>query len=87
MFRFTIRDLLWLMAVVGLGLALCCSGVPEMERLRNENNDLERRMMKLAQDWAKEKGKPVSIDTGRNVMEFRPDGTGTLFNRAAPDSH
>jgi len=81
MFRFTIRDVLWLMVVVGMGVAWSFSGMPEAERLRRENDDLEQRMIKLAKQWAKEKGEPILIDTGRHPMEIMPDGSGTVYGR------
>ena len=84
MFRFTTRDVLWLMVVVGLAVGWMCSGVPETERLRTENADLERRHIELAWKWAKEKGAPVSFETAEINMDVLPNGSLTIFADVEP---
>jgi hypothetical protein len=76
--RFSIRDLLWLMAVVAIG----CLFVAERQRYLSRIGELQSQNMKLAS----EAQKPRSVTIGQNpytfppgmqraVVEFRRDGS------------
>ena len=72
------------MVVVGLGVGWSCSGLPELERLRQENKELKDAIRTAAAEWANEKGKPVSIDVGSYIVDAQPDGDITLASKAIP---
>jgi hypothetical protein len=70
MFRFTIRDVLWLMAVVAMAVLLCVQ-IPELRKLRQDNAMLKQEhaafksgVEQAATALAKEKGEPVWIYCG-----------------------
>ncbi len=83
MFRFTIRDVLWLTVVVamGLGWMLNASSTSSFSELENE---CHKRLVTAALEWAKEKGEPAYVDAGGHTIEAKPDGTVRLLSHVDP---
>jgi hypothetical protein len=73
MFRFTIRDLLWLMVVVSIGCGWWVNW-SNAEKHRQATLAVERFFMNAAVEWAKEKDEPVVFYTGRHHMRAETNG-------------
>jgi hypothetical protein len=85
MFRFTIRDVLWLMVVVGMGLGWILTAGAESKRHQREQEKSHRRLLNTALEWAKEKGKPVLVNAGGHTIQAMPDGQYEFLSHAYPD--
>lgn len=84
MTRFTIRDVLWLIVVVGCVLALLRLEAYNHQLIQGCERDkaqLERCLVKAARDWAKEKGESVTIDIGAHLIEATPSGSVKLLGK------
>jgi hypothetical protein len=75
MFRFTIRDVLWLMVVVGLACGWC---VNRQWLIDIAEDELVQNTTAVASSWAKDKGSTVKVQTPRLTIEMRPDGSGSV---------
>jgi hypothetical protein len=84
MFRFTIRDVLWLTVVAGLLISLAISNIGRIratEECEREKTHLEQCLVDAARNWAKEKGETVAIDAGGYIIEATPSGQIRLLSK------
>jgi hypothetical protein len=75
MFRFTIRDVLWLTVAVGLA---CGWWIDRQWLIDITEDEIVQNATAIASSWAKEKGSAVKIETRRLRIEERPDGSGSV---------
>jgi len=85
MFRFTIRDVLWLMVVVGLATALAATRLQFVSMQQEIDHQRERLLyadvaiMDLAEGWKKDR--PDRIEFDGDFITINGDEVGMSFGR------
>jgi hypothetical protein len=83
--RFTIRDVLWLMVVVGLAFGWALSASLQNRLHQREHKNSFDRLVKVALKWAKETEKPVVVDAGGAAITDHPNGQYEVQAYAYPE--
>jgi hypothetical protein len=73
MFRFTIRDVLWLTVVVAQ-CAILYANSTSVERHQRSTREVERRFIETVSALAKEKGEDIQFYTGRHHCMAHANG-------------
>ena len=84
MFRFTIRDMLWLVVVVGMGCALLIN-VRERLETASKLNDLERKAKRQSRDRARLE--QAMLDELKRIGGRRVQGWGYAIDSSEPTGY
>ena len=84
MFRFTIRDVLWLIVVVGMGCAVLVN-IRERHEIASKLNELERKAKRQSRDRARTE--QAMLDELKRIGGRRVRGWGYVIDSSEPTGY